>query len=163
VIESIRIHYRKDFAEFGKRELPATLRKANEAMGIRWHQKMLPLHFGADAFTRYHYQPRTNKYERRKFRLYGHRKPLVFTGTLEQTFTRSAKIQPTPDKVTIRMSGPHWLKGYLSFRGRTGTGPDKEKEIKQFLVSERKELGRIQKDYIAKRLNELRSSRTVTA
>jgi hypothetical protein len=57
-------------------------RDAFYEIGSHWHAKMLPKHFTRQAFTLYRdvYQPRKPRYERRKFRRFGHTYPLVYSG-----------------------------------------------------------------------------------
>lgn len=58
----------------------------------------------------YGYHKRTEKYERYKFRRFGHRRPLVFTGALEQTVRSTAKITATSNRGTLRARSPHFLR-----------------------------------------------------
>lgn len=117
--------------------------KAMADVGRHWHGQMLPKHFEESAFARYKYEPRSPRYVKRKERKYGHRRPLVFTGTLMRTVLGAAQIRATSRRVTVRMSGPRWLAGYIAFRGRAGRGPDKRKELTMILKNEGAELATI--------------------
>ena len=51
-----------------------------ESMADEWHERYLPGHFEEGATAVYGYAQRKSKYLKRKRRLYGHQRPLVFTG-----------------------------------------------------------------------------------
>src|SRR3990172_3567299 len=59
-------------------------RAAMEDVGNFWHEHYRGEHFEFSAYQRYGYTPRTTKYEIRKAKNLGHRRPLVFTGESEE-------------------------------------------------------------------------------
>ena len=125
------LYYERAPRGFGK-EMPKAIAEALHEVGVHWHRHLLKRHFVRQAFLRYGgvYRPRTARYEQRKFRKYGHKDPLVWTGTLRRTLLSSAYIRATSKSLRVRMQGPKWLKGFMRFRGRAGTGPDMLKEVK---------------------------------
>ena len=58
----------------------------------------------------YQYAKRTLKYEDRKFRKYGHRRPLVYTGALERSVRSTARISGTSRGARLRARSPHFLR-----------------------------------------------------
>lgn len=115
--------------------------EAMKQVGVLWHQKMLDRHFDRRAYALYQYQPRDPYYERRKARVKHTNRPLFWSGTLFGALKGNVQFVSTPKSVTVRMSGgPRWLSGYLAFRGKKGTGPDKRKEITRVARAEYKEL-----------------------
>jgi hypothetical protein len=145
---------------------------AMEEVGEKWHDEFLPRHFEENAMQRYHYVHRAKKYDQRKERKMGHKKPLVWSGTLRKTILENTTITATKSSVLIKMTGPKWLAGYLSFKGRnkkirdkhgndTGRrekagGPDKKAEITKVLKSEAEELAKLLKSRIVEALNKAR-------
>ena len=159
------MHYKKDFRGMA-RELPRVLEKAGQDAGLMWFKEMLPDHFSEDAWRRYGYKQRGARYEKRKQRLKGHRRPLEWSGAMRRALTSSGTIKTTPRQIAVRMSGPRWLKGWIAMSGRrTGKGapanyPNKEREIKTILNSERKELAKAYHKRVVRELKVLRAERT---
>lgn len=103
----------------------AKAQKAAVGKAIRyWHSRFLPRHFRAGAFGRYGYGRRTTKYQERKERRFGHRRPLVRTGLTQDQATRWIYVRGTSKMMTGRMTVP-WYIGI----GRKGRGPDLRKEL----------------------------------
>lgn len=133
--------------------------KAMNALAWHWWKNILPKHFDAGAESRYRYKPRTPKYLERKLKKFGHQRPLVFTGAMERALLRSAEIRVTSKRATIKLAStaPNWLKGYISFRGKRGTGPDKWLEIKRIPDSDANELLAVANAEMKKALNEAKA------
>lgn len=132
---------------------------AMRKVGETWHKKMLPVHFTTKATGLYGYAQRTEKYQRRKVRLKHHNKPLVFTGALQRALQGVASITASNSGVRVKMSGPKWLSGYISFKGRLGTGPDKKKEITTIAQSEGESLAKTAYDVFKKAVNSAKGER----
>jgi hypothetical protein len=107
-----------------KRGFPKALRGGLMKAVKDWHARSLPKHFRAGAFTRYGYSRRTTKYQERKERRFGHRRPLVRTGLLQDQATRWIYVRGTSKMMTGRMTVPWYTR--LKSRGR---GPDKVREL----------------------------------
>jgi hypothetical protein len=124
--------------------------KAMAKLARHWFDKVLPRHFEESAKSRYKYRARAKRYEDRKLRDFGHTKPLVWTGTMQRTLMQSVVIKATSKRATVAMgqTAPNWLKGYIAFKGKRGTGPDKWLEIKRIPPDEGKELAQIAKDVL---------------
>lgn len=100
-----------------------SFRKANKAafsvMGQYWYDHFLPLHFRREARTKYNYQARGTKYERRKKALgkssyakrpkYGGEVDEVWSGTLEQNLKSYVNVKAYPTRATVNMTGPRYV------------------------------------------------------
>jgi hypothetical protein len=119
--------------------------KAMKAVCDFWFQEIRPRHFTESAKSRYQYHARTKKYEERKFKRFGHTRPLVYTGTMERVLAQSVTIKASSKRGEIQMAqtADNWLKGYISFRGKNGTGPDKWLELQRIPPDEQNELAAI--------------------
>lgn len=51
---------------------------------VHWHRNFRPKHFTEGAYREYHYAPRSRKYTRAKFKKFGHRNPLEWSGDSKQ-------------------------------------------------------------------------------
>jgi hypothetical protein len=111
----------KDFVS--QRAFKKAMYSAHEAVGIRWHQKMLPQHFMPDAAQKYGHKKRTPPYLKRKRRMYEKRIKTregkyvvgsgntdnVFTGRMREMLLRKSSIRPYPGRVTVSMTGPRYV------------------------------------------------------
>ena len=93
-----------------------------------WYVKILPKHFTEAGKKEYGYAPRQKAtprrtkdgkyrgtrdgYETRKFRKYGHRKPLVLTGEMQRSIMRIMDIKGTLKSGKIALHGPKYLYMY---------------------------------------------------
>ncbi len=105
------------------------LRTGLLAIGIMWHNKFLPRHFTTEAYNKYGYQRRSKGYELRKAKKYHHRRPLEYTGALRAAVMNYWSVKASTKQMVVDLKGPKWLRGYLAFRGRRGTAPNKEVEL----------------------------------
>ncbi len=62
-------------------------------------------HFDPNAQQRFKYKRRTQKYEQKKQRLFGHTTPLVYTGELERAVLSSAKVTATSKRGSVIARG----------------------------------------------------------
>lgn len=165
MITNIRLHYKKDFAGM-RREMPRVLEKAGTDAGVNWFKNMLPQHFAENAWRRYGYKERSKSYVKRKLRVMKHNRPLEYSGAMRRALTSSGSIKATVKQIAVRMAGPRWLKGWIAMAGRTrGNGrpanyPNKERELKTILNSERKILSKVYHARVVKELKALRAERT---
>lgn len=105
---------RQKLRKFGVmgRGLQRAQRDALEAMGRRWHDTFLPLHFLPSAFERYGYTKRKGmlldrnskafraSYAGRKERRVGHNRPLVFSGEGE-SLARLVQLRSNSKQVRV--------------------------------------------------------------
>jgi len=77
--------------DFGSREdmMRECMKGAYEDTLDFWHKKIRPRHFEREAMSVYGYTPRTIKYEKKKSKKAGHRRPLVFSGESQQATERN--------------------------------------------------------------------------
>ena len=124
-------------------ELLRRMRTGLLAVGRYWHQVYLKRHFRLGAFLEYGgvYQARSLKWTRRKLKK-GIVSPLIWKGVLYRTLQGGARIVGTERGVSVEMSGPSWLKGYMSMTKGRG-GPDIVREIEAVSMRERDEMGEL--------------------
>lgn len=91
--------------EVGRREYGKATKAAFEAAGRLWHQKFRPKHFTKAGAREYGYAPRTRAYTERKFKKFGHRLPLVFTGET-RNLARNRKIKATGKMMRVIINAP---------------------------------------------------------
>jgi len=121
----------------------------------KWQREMAPQHFKFGAQGRYGYQQRTKKYRRRKERVYGHRRPLVYSGeTLKWVTTRFA--QPTTRKTPLGVASVLPVVVPKYFFMYRGAGPDKYAELTTTLPDEYEALFQV----VDKALDEAMDQRT---
>ncbi len=126
-----------------KRAHGRVMRAGWAAIGAYWHKEYLPKHFEAGAFQRYGYQPRSNKWRRRKVGLAragkvikGGQVDLVATGTMEKLLESVGLVRAYPTRASIKMIGPR----YVTLRPK-GTQPNKYAEATRVLPGEVRILG----------------------
>jgi len=99
------------------RQTRQVMKETWAAVGDRWQDEYLPLHFGGQAFSRYNYRPRSLNYKKKKRRLQargtiqgGPETALVFTGLLKRSLLNHRQRQSAyPTRVTIHLVGPSYL------------------------------------------------------
>jgi hypothetical protein len=111
------ITYKGSPEQKGKK-LPEYVAAAMERAVLAWHHGQdplfkgqsagfLPFHFTQQAYFRYPdvCRSRSAKYERRKERLYGHKNPLVWTGTTQAAVSRSITVTVRGKQARGTMTG----------------------------------------------------------
>ena len=88
------------------------IREALKDSVEHWHGRFLPRHFTTSAYNSYRYTPRTDRYQKRKMRLKGHTRPLVFTGRMKKMLSSVFRVSGTSKKATISMNGPRYMYQY---------------------------------------------------
>lgn len=121
-----------------------------------WHRTFMPQHFTLRGKVLYGYQPRTAKYERRKARLHGHRKPLVFTGQSERQARQFVRVTGTSKKATATMKMPKHF-----YRYHKDTQVNKEDELTRTNPRELDAQAKLLKKRTARRMNQIRTPQTV--
>lgn len=112
------------------------LRAGMKAATRLWQREISGRHFRDGAAERYQYQPRARKYMSRKKRLWGHRRPLVFSG-LSEKWVRYRQAEPRLQEVgTGGLSARLPLKVPKYFFQYRGSGPDKFDELVRTLPDE---------------------------
>jgi hypothetical protein len=91
-----------------------------------WFKRCFPKHFTQQAFYQY-----ADVYSRRRTRKPKDPRPLIETGELWSSLTRSARISGTGKRATLRMRGTWYLRRPGGRKGRRTTGRtiDKAAEI----------------------------------
>lgn len=82
---------------------------AMEVVGTTHHGQHLPVHFTEEGKGRYGLTPRSPRYERQKQKKYGHTKPLVASGELEQATlygTREIRASRAGGEAEVRITLP---------------------------------------------------------
>jgi len=74
-----------------------------------WWKSILPRHFAADAWGKYHYTPRGKKYQQAKRRKYGHGKPLVYTGASMRSMKGAITVSGTSKGGRGKMTAPWYF------------------------------------------------------
>lgn len=128
-----------------QRGLRVGLKKGTE----HWQRVIAPRHFKPGAATKYGYQRRTKAYSERKFRRFGHRLPLVWTGESEmwiRTRRARARISVSGTNVTgvLNIKAP---RHFWAFR-KDRRASDKVAELTTTIPSEAEVLGEIVADEI---------------
>lgn len=91
----MKINVKADLPSLSETKIRASVRAALLHAAAEWHSKFLPEHFKFSAYSRYGYMPRDRKYEIRKARHLGHRKPLVYSGTTQQMAMSEVSFRST--------------------------------------------------------------------
>lgn len=137
-------------------------KEAWQAAGEAWHREVLPKKFTAQGAREYRYKRRSRRYEVRKERQFGHRRPLVYTGELERMARRYRDIRRvTGDTsrrrggVSIVIRGPRHLYPYRKSLNQ----PDKAAELRAVSAEDARRMARILDEVITAKLNASGSGR----
>jgi hypothetical protein len=90
--------------------VPDLIRDGLKFLMLQWHNDTLPKHFRQEAPTKWHYDKRTEKYQRRKERM--RLQPLMFSGESRRRLLGSISITFTgkhPVKATGRFDAPRYF------------------------------------------------------
>jgi hypothetical protein len=109
--------------DLSRREHSGVLRAAMLDMGLKWAVDLLPEHFRKDTQGQFRYAARTEKWKKRKRRLFSlglaiaPDTDLVCTGRLREQVLYSARnlVRAFPSRVRIGMFGPK----YFTLRGKS--------------------------------------------
>ena len=82
------------------------VKDANKDAVRFWHRRYQPEHFTESATKRYKYRSRTEKYMRRKARIKGHQRPLVWSGRTMLLVASTLRVTGTSKRATGSMSAP---------------------------------------------------------
>lgn len=110
---------------FEAKEWRAILQAAWFQLGAFWHAVILPKHFTEAGGREYGYQERANLYMRRKWRKFGHAKPLVWQGSLERDVRRIVDVRASSSGARVVLHGPQYLYQYRKDLSQ----PDKAREL----------------------------------
>ncbi len=126
----------------------------------RWHKKTLVKHFRPGAERVYHYAKRSRAHVQRKEHRFGHRTPLVFTGTLEELVGARITLRQIKSKPRVvgKMRGPSYLRpaGRPTMgRGFSGKMPDMGTEITTLTNFEMANIERMVKARVSRGLKRL--------
>jgi hypothetical protein len=104
-----------------------------------WHESMMPGHFTHGAIIKYGYQRRSPGWEKRKRRLKGHNRPLVFSGRSRRQAIRQVKLSSTSKRGVAAMNLPRYFYQYIAAPG--SKAPNKYLELVKTTAKEIKQLG----------------------
>lgn len=124
---------------------------AYHAAGDSWRDECLHMHMERGAASRYKYATRNLKYLKSK----RGQPPLVLSGKMRDALLSRRDIRANSKGVRVMLdaSGTGHPPGFLHFRGRYGTGPDKAKELTAVIPEELSALQQVVADYAQKALN----------
>lgn len=113
VVQSLQRDHRLTIAEWR-----AVSKLAWQAAGETWHVEILPRHFTTQGARDYGYQRRSAKYQERKLKVWGHDRPLTYSGDLEHAVARIRDVRVVGDNskragaAKIVLHGPRYLFAY---------------------------------------------------
>ena len=119
------------------------------AVGQFWHRKILGKHFTEAGAREYRYQPRTPEYLRKKERLFGHRRPLVFSGRLMAEVMQTEDVRYTSKGVGIVLHGP----SYTTIRWAARGQPRKSEELRKISAGDRKRIIEVLEQVLTAEMN----------
>ena len=143
----IKIENRGPVPGVMRREQNALSKDAWDGAGYHWGEEFREKHFTEAGAAEYGYRRRTAKYEKRKERLYGHRRPLVYTGESEQR-SGAYTVRTQRNGVTVSMSVPA-----INFSKRGD-------ELKAVSQPEARTIGAVWKEGYDRKLTDLQSERS---
>jgi len=118
------------------------------------------MHFKESAYWRYGgaYQKRGIKYEARKYRRFGHSKPMVWSGAMRRQILGFARITSNQKKGRVQMTGVRALN--LSAQPNA---PDFKAELKAVNQTEMNWMAKLLDNRITSSLNKLKRKKTTRA
>lgn len=116
-----------------------------------WWRQFLPRHFDRDASRRYKYRKRTPGHVKRKLRVHGHRRSLVYTGAMQRQLQRTRKITGTSKRAKLHMHA-RALNFMDRQRRRVREYPDMRAEILTVRPEEMKAMGTVINQTVVKEL-----------
>jgi hypothetical protein len=122
-----------------KRDWNRVLAAGLKGMGESWHLRYLARHFEPSAVRRYGYAPRSAGYRKRKRRIKGHDRPLVWSGRSER-LASMRRVRATSKGVSVIVYAPQLNRRKLA------------KEVTTVIVQEIGVLNRQIEKYIARRM-----------
>lgn len=135
-----------------QRLLRRAIRDAMKELVRQWHTKTLPKHFERRALNIYTraYRARKKRYELRKERQKGHRKPLVFSGRMRRELLSTIRVTGTFKRARGTMRGPDYI------RKSRDSSINKANEITVTTLQEEAAQAREFERLLVKNLNELK-------
>ncbi len=118
-----------------------------------WHKEFLPIHFTERGHARYRMQFRIPSYIKRKIRIKGHNKPLVWTGTLQKNATTKIRVSGTAKRVRGTMPGTQ------AANLRRGSGANLRDEMLRTTRAEEKIMGKFNEKTTAEQLRKIKGQK----
>jgi hypothetical protein len=105
-----------------------------------WKEKTFPNHFTPQAMFIYSHEPRTERYKKKKRRLFGHDIDNMYTGCMARTMMGDpGRATGSQSSVTLKIAAPNYL--YYSKRRKDGgVSADKVEELATVKASEFEEM-----------------------
>lgn len=113
---STKIIYKLDPSILGKK-FPRMAKRAMMAAATIWKDAFLPKHFAEGATARYGYKKLSMKYQSRKSRRWGHRRPYVWSGALMRTATTGAKVRASKFRGSVTIPVTPGIRALLKHSG----------------------------------------------
>lgn len=132
-----------------KKELRPAAERGLREIGEFWHQEYLPLHFRSFARHRYNYEKRSPSYNQQKSRIWGHRLPLVWSGTMREELLGMAEIRANSKRVKIKLDA-----NALRF-SRRANYPDMRAEVAAIAPEEPQRFAELLDENVTQQLNEV--------
>lgn len=147
LIKQIEVIRRGPVPGVMRRELNNHSKTAWTGCGFVWGETMRPGHFTESAKLKYQYKPRSGRYESRKLKVKGHRRPGVWSG-LTEALTGQYRVTSSfrGAKVTMRA-------GALNFSKR-------QDELTTVVKSEADEIAKVWKEKYLREVEALRTERS---
>jgi hypothetical protein len=137
-----------------KKELrPAVKSELQETISF-WHSRYLREHFKTSAVSKYRYDKRSANYQKRKARVKGHQKPLVWSGELEKKSKRAIRLGGTSKRATGTMDVPPYTYKYHANQ------PHKAAELTAVTDKEIRNMAGYMQAKLVRKLNRLKTKET---
>lgn len=136
--------------------LKKIIKEGTQDLVREWHEKFFPKHFTSIGAAQYKYATRNFKYTKKKKNKRGHELPLVFTGQLKRETSRSIRVSGTSKGAKGILSGPKYM-----YYFNPGSSPDKAAELVAVSKKEVTLLAKKLDKQATKRLNDVKTKRTV--
>lgn len=92
------------------RRMEMISRDAMYLVGELWEQRYKPLHFGPGASAKYRYRQRSREYQDRKYRKFGHREVMVWSGLTKASVLQKLYPRAYPTRVRVDLPTPSYIR-----------------------------------------------------
>lgn len=142
-----------------KSHLKVAIRAGLKSAVLYWRRRLMMGHFSINALTKYGYEPRSSKYNKRKWFKYGHNVPLILTGRSKDSiqgnqqpilFRKKAGIEGAE----FRIVAPKYFYQY-----KPGVSSDKTDELTRVTDAELKRLAKVNAKQLDKTLTRITARR----
>jgi hypothetical protein len=140
------------------------LREGMKEVLAHWHKTYRPLHFQPVAYSRYGYSRREGGYEKRKQKIKGHTRPLVWSGDLEAATANAVKITSSIRRSDGAATGrvTMTVPEYATMRARKSGRSDISDELTRVTQAELEAMARMLDRILTAALGADRTRKTVS-